>query len=177
MITAVSQTLAEILAVGSSLISTEQIDFNHPGMQQQGEPRINLYCYDLRENQQMQQSPLETEITPNDNNSPLWFDVSFLVTAWDCTGLGEQQLLSEALRLLLRYRFLPEKLLAPALQGYGLLPIRVSACESLDTVVFWKALAVPLRPALYVTVTVPLERQDQEFSVCNKEVITNSQKF
>lgn len=177
MITAVSQTLAEILAGGSSLISTEQIDFNHPGMQQQGEPRINLYCYDLRENQQMQQSFLEKEVTPNDTNSPLWFDLSFLVTAWDCTGLGEQKLLSEALRLLFSHRFLPEQLLAPALQGYGLLPIRVSACESLDTVVFWKSLCVPLRPALYVTVTVPLVQVGPEFSISQKEVITSTKEF
>lgn len=157
MITAVSWTLAEILAEGSSLIGTEQIDFNHPGVEPYREPRLNLYCYDLRENQQTQYS--KTGGTSNDNGSLIWFDVSFLVSAWDCTALGEQQLLSEALTLLLRHRFLPEKLLAPALQGYGMLPIRVSASGLIDTIAFWSALGVPLRPALYVSVTVPLDLQ------------------
>lgn len=163
MITAVSWTLAEILAGGSSLIGTEQIDFNHPGAEQYGEPRLNLYCYDLRENQQ-------TRGTSNDNGSLIWFDVSFLVSAWDCTALGEQQLLSEALTLLLRHRFLPEDLLAPALRGYGMLPIRVSASGLVDTVAFWSALGVPLRPALYVSVTVPLNLQG-ESSMPEKDML------
>jgi len=161
MITAVSWTLAEILAGGSSLIGTEQIDFNHPSVEQYGEPRLNLYCYDLRENQQTQYSSQQTGGTNNDNGSLMWFDVSFLVSAWDCTALGEQQLLSEALTLLLRHRFLPEELLAPALRGYGMLPIRVSASGLIDTIAFWSALGVPLRPALYVTVTVPLNLQGE----------------
>lgn len=160
MITAVSQTLAEILAGGSSLINTEQIDFNHPGIEQYKEPRLNLYCYDLRENKQIPYSE-PTDCPTNENGSPIWFDISFLVSAWDCTALGEQQLLSEALTLLLRHRFLPEELLAPALQGHGTLPIIVSASGLTETISFWRALGVPLRPALYVTVTVPLNLQGE----------------
>ena len=170
MIPAVSQTLAEILAGGSSLIGTKQIDFNHPSVEQYQGLRLNLYCYDLRENKQMQHSCQQTEGTSNGNCSLLWFDVSFLVTAWDSTALSEQRLLSEALTLLLRHRFLPEELLAPALQGYGMLPIRVFASGLIDTAVFWSALGVPLRPALYVTVTVPLDLQG-ESSIPNKQML------
>lgn len=156
MITAVSQTLAEILAGGSSLIGTKQIDFDHPGTEQCRGPRLNLYCYDLRENTQMQHSGQKTKDTTNDNGSPLWFDVSFLVTAWDFTALGEQRLLSEALVLLLHHRSLSEELLAPELRGHGTLSMRVFASGLIYTAVFWSALGIPLRPALYVTVTVPL---------------------
>lgn len=157
MITAVTQTLVAILAESSSLIGTEQIDFNHPGIEQYQASRLNLYCYDLRENKLMRHNQSQTADTCDDNGSLIWFDVSFLITAWDSTALGEQQLLSEALTLLLRYRFLPEPLLASALRGQKRLPIKVSADDLIDTVAFWTALGVPLRPALHVTVTAPIE--------------------
>ncbi|HEY9838034.1 MAG TPA: Pvc16 family protein, partial [Vampirovibrionales bacterium] len=114
MIPAVAQTLAEILAGGTSAISMEQIDFNSPNSELNHQaPRLNLYCYDVRENPQMQISPKQTD------PSTIWVDVSFLITAWDKTALGEQYLLSEALTVLLPYHSLPSERLAPALQGKG----------------------------------------------------------
>ena len=165
MIPAVAQTLAEILAGGTSLNSTEQIDFKHPGMQQDLKPALNLYCYDIRENNQVQHlgRHLESQYTQSKPPSTavhrlaLWFDVSFLISAWDGTALGEQRLLSEALTLLLRHRLLPEELLAPALRGYGSLSVTVSSVELMDAVSLWQALGTPLRPALYVTVTTPFQ--------------------
>lgn len=163
MIPAVAQTLANILAGGTSLISTEQIDFNHPGLRQHRELGLNLYCYDLRATSQVQ--PGECCISQGKPRlatvpcSPLWFDVSFLVSAWDDTALGEQRLLSEVLMLLLHHQSLKEEVLAPALRGYGDLPITVSAICPTDTVALWSALSVPLRPALYVTVTTPFNLQ------------------
>jgi hypothetical protein len=159
MIPAVAQTLAEILAGGTSLISTEQIDFKHPGMQQDIKPALNLYCYDIREHNQVlhlgsqytQDNPPLTAV----HCPTLWFDVSFLISAWDCTALGEYRLLSEALTLLLHHRSLPETLLAPTLRGYGSLSLTVSSVGLIDAAILWKALGVPLRPALYVTVKTP----------------------
>ncbi|MBE9126979.1 DUF4255 domain-containing protein [Coleofasciculus sp. LEGE 07092] len=106
----------------------------------------------------MQQTSQKTETLTNRNNSPLWFDVSFVVTCWDYTALGEQYPFSEALTLLLCHPLLPEGLLAPALRGYGMLPIEVSTSRLIDAVALWNALEVPFRPALYVTVTVPFSR-------------------
>lgn len=163
MIPAVAQTLAEILAGGTALISTEQIDFNHPGVRQDIRPSLNLFCYNIQENNRVQMGQGQVENRDSQCNShyctahrpTVWFDVSFLVSVWDRTALGEQRLLSEVLTLLLSYQILPEELLAPALRGYGNLSITVSAFGTLDAAILWNALAVPLRPALYVTVTIP----------------------
>ncbi len=163
MIPAAAQTLAEILSSGTSLVSTEQIDFDHPGRRQNLRPGLNLYCYDLRENDTIQYTSqlaqgMNLQAQPDSllkNRHPRWFDVAFLVSAWDFTALGEQHLLSEALTLLLPHRLLREDLLVPALRGYGNLPMTVSADLAINTVALWSALGVPLRPALYVTVTIP----------------------
>lgn len=168
MIPAVAQTLAKILAGGTSLISTEQIDFNHPSWRKNAEPGLNLYCYDLRANSQVQQLERQVESSHNPgklqatlvNGATIWFDVSFLVSAWDYTALGEQRLLSEALMLLLQHRCLNEELLACELRGHGHLSLTVSTAHSPDTAALWSALGVPLRPALYVTVTIPFTLPD-----------------
>ena len=165
MIPAVAQTLAKILAGGTSLISTEQIDFNHPGWRKNARPGLNLYCYDLRANSQVQQSQRQVESSNTHqqppattaNSSTRWFDVSFLVSAWDYTVLGEQRLLSEALVLLLQHHLLNEELLAPELRGYGNLLLTVSTGHLTDTAALWSALGVPLRPALYIAVTIPFK--------------------
>jgi hypothetical protein len=154
MIPAVAQTLAEILAGGNFLSSTEQIDFNPPLQKPNRGSGLNLYCYDLRENKEIQGAS-------DNRGSPIWFDISFLVSAWDSTALGEQHLLSEALALLLCHPTLPEEMLVPVLRGCGALPMRVSADGAMDVVALWRALGVPLRPALYVTVTIPFHRQSR----------------
>lgn len=157
MLTAITQTLAEILACGSSLGSTEQIDLGHPSQNQVQSrcPKLNLYCYHIRQNTQM--PPLSPQL--DIKRQPIWLDVSFLVTAWDYTVLGEQRLLSEILMLLLPYHHLPEALLHQSLQGYGGLPIKVSASGITEIIEFWRALNLPLRPALYLTVTIPWQQQ------------------
>jgi len=165
MIPAVAQTLAEILACGTSLSSTEQIDFNPPCLQSAVESGLNLYCYNIRESNPLQpidprmalSMTCEERTTIPGSSSPIWFDVSFLVSAWDCTALGEQRLLSEALILLLRHRLLREELLAPELRGYGSLPIKIASVSPIDTVALLNSLGVPLRPTLHITVTIPFD--------------------
>ena len=55
MLIFVLQTLAEILAGGTSLTSTEQIDFSHPGNRREegAGPTLNLYIFDIRESKQV----------------------------------------------------------------------------------------------------------------------------
>jgi hypothetical protein len=142
MLTAVLQTLAEMLAGGTSLTSTEQIDFSRPGSRrdESAGPLLNLYLYDIRESKQVQHSSRHIERRHSEGRlqaatvawSPSWFDVSFLLTAWDRTALGEHQLLNEALSLLLRHRSLHEEFLAPALRGYGNLSLTVANAPQLN---------------------------------------------
>ncbi len=171
MIPAVSQTLAEILATGIPAISLEQIDLNPPTLKQSVGPKINLYCYDIQGNSQMHAAEWQGEgrnsqdqLTNRSSDRSTWFDVCFLVCAYNGTALGEQHLLSESLKLLLRHRLLREELLAPALRGHGDLSMNVSSVQSIDKVNLWNSLGVPLRPALYVTVQIPFNRQDETFT-------------
>jgi hypothetical protein len=178
MIPAATQTLAEILAGGISLLSTEQIDFSHPSMGQNVNPRLNLYCYNIRENVYIQQTGCRHTVKQGIPAlpPPRWFDVSFLVSAWDFTSLGEQRLLSEALILLLPYRSLREEVLAPALRGHGELSMTVSAVHPIDAAALWSALGVPLRPAVYVTLTIPFNLQSDPLTNTTEEVLLKTNK-
>lgn len=169
MLTSILQTLAELLAGGTMLTSTEQIDFSHPAMlsDRNTGPLLNLYLYDIRESRQFQHSGRQVErrlseersTTAFVNWSPSWFDVSMILTASDHTTLGEHHLLSEALSLLLRHRSLREEFLVPDLQGHGNLTMTVALEPIVEISSLWSALTVPLRPALYLTITVPLTPQ------------------
>lgn len=164
MLIFVLQTLAEILAGGTSLTSTEQIDFSHPSNHKEEGvgPTLNLYVYDIRESKQMQHSGRQVERKLTQALQPLpvswnptWFDISILLTAWDRTAFGEYHLISQAISVLLRHRLLREEFLVSELRGYGNLNMTVSVEPQLEAGSLWSALTIPLRPALYLMVTVP----------------------
>lgn len=166
MLIFILQTLAGILAGGTSLTSTEQVDFSHPANRREEAtgPMLNLYVYDIRESKQAQHSGRQVTrkktgiLQPGSVNwSPNWFDISMLLTAWDRTALGEQHLLTEVLTLLLRHRALREEFLLPELRDYGNLSMTVGLDPAIEIGSLWSALSVPLRPAVYLSVTVPLE--------------------
>lgn len=180
MLVSILQTLAEILAGGTSLTSTKQIDFSRPGNRRNDDvgPVLNLYFYDIRGSKQGQpfgqnECKLSQRMqTASPNWSPSWFDVSFMITAWDHTSLGEHHLLSEALNLLLRHTSLQEELLAPGLRGYGNLSMTVADTPPIEIGILWSALSIPLRPALYLTVTAPLEEHSVQQSLVWKQIIS-----
>ena len=162
MIPAVAQTLANILVAGTSITSAEQIDFGYPHTEQNSRTCLNLFFYSIQESQQ---SPTSTPVSSQPERSSaaqtlvsvVWFDLLFLLIACDRTSLGEQRLLSEALTLLRCYQTLPEAALAPSLQGYDALPFSASTVQLSEMVALWNALQCPLRPALRLSVTAPLE--------------------
>ncbi|MBE9010675.1 DUF4255 domain-containing protein [Pseudanabaenaceae cyanobacterium LEGE 13415] len=181
MLTSILQTLAELLAGGTMLTSTEQIDFSHPAMlnDRATGPLLNLYLYDIRESRQFQHSGRQVErrlseersTTALVNWSPSWFDVSMILTASDHTTLGEHHLLSEALSLLLRHRSLREEFLARDLQGHGNLTMTVALEPLVEIGSLWSALTVPLRPALYLTITVPVTPQTVPTALVRERVM------
>ncbi|MCW6038101.1 DUF4255 domain-containing protein [Spirulina subsalsa FACHB-351] len=167
MIPVVAQALAHLLVSGTSLDSVEQISFHRPENPQTMTRGVNLYFYDLRATRNAGDNA-ENPNSLTEKDSPhgttqtvaqeraLWFDVSFLVSTYDYTALGAQQLFSESLTLFLRYAQIPHPFLDASIPGFRALPLRVNL--EMDWVELWKALDLPLRPALCVTVTVP-ERQ------------------
>jgi hypothetical protein len=179
------QTLAEILAGGTSLPGTKQVDFSHPNNRREEvtEPILNIYIYDIRESKQFQHSgrQLERNKTGSIQSAtvswpPTWFDISLLVTAWDKTALGEHQLLTEALTVLLRHRSLREEFLVPELRGYGNLSMSVSIEPAIEVGSLWSALTVPLRAALFLTVTVPFEAQSTTASLVWDRIVSVKDK-
>jgi Pvc16 N-terminal domain len=182
----VLQTLADILAGDTSLTSTEQIEFTHPSNnREEGRgPTLNLYIYDIRESKQFQHSgrQVERKLTKSlqratVNWSPTWFDVSLVLTAWDRTALGEYHLLGEALIALLRHRALREVFLVPELRGYGSLNMTVSAEPQIDVGSLWSSLTIPLRAALYLMVTVPIEVNSKREDLVWERIIRLQNEF
>ena len=163
MLPAVAQTLANILVGDTSLSSTEHIDFNPPGSELSGQPGFNLYCYSIIECLRDESSLTASELINPPPQSPSlstirWFDVSFLISARDHTWLGKHQLLSEALMSFLNRPQLEEDLLAPELQGYGSLSLSMRPNEIINPATLWTSLGVPVRPALYITITIPIKQ-------------------
>ena len=144
MIPAVSRTLAKLFADETSLKGTEQIDFHPPSRSLVGASVLSVYCYGIQANTEVHQKRIAG------------MNLSFLISAWDATVLGEQQLLSEVLSSLLRHRRLAGDWLAPELQECSELSIEVESIPAIEPVVLWKSLGVPIRPALYIRVQVPV---------------------
>lgn len=179
------QTLAEILAGGTSLTSTKQIDFGHPSNRREEatEPILNVYIYDIRESKQFQHSGRQLERNKTGSMQaatvgwpPTWFDISLLLTAWDKSTLGEHHLLTEALTVLLRHRSLREEFLIAELRGYGNLSMTVSLEPAIEIGSLWSALTVPLRAALFLTVTIPFEAQSRSASLVWERIVSIKDK-
>ena len=164
MLSSILQTLAEMLTNGTVLISTEQINFSHPASLENGnrDLSLNLYLYDVRISKKMPNNGRQVERHFDESRqvaevcrAPSWFDVSIVITARDRTVLGEHRLLSETLLLLMRSRILREEFLTPDLRGHGNLSLSVTGDPPIDVGSLWSSLSISIRPAIYLTVTVP----------------------
>ena len=165
MIPAVSQTLARVLACQTSLEPVQQVTFDRPRPQPSARVGLNLYAYDVRQAngipQHREEDPSLGSLTAaapapekqlNRLTSRKNIEISFLIVAHDQTRLGEQRLLSEALACFVNEAKIPHDLLAPVLQNWGGLAVAIA--RPLELTTLWRALGVPLQPALYLTVTV-----------------------
>jgi Pvc16 N-terminal domain/CarboxypepD_reg-like domain len=164
MLNSILQTLAEMLAGGTVLNNIENINFSHPSNlgNSGGDLSLNLYLYDVRASKRMPSAGRQvdrrfegSQHVAEISRAPSWFDVSVVITACDRTVLGEHQLLSEALLLLMRSRLLREEFLTPDLRGHGNLQLTVSDDPPIDIASLWSSFSTPIRPAIYLTVTVP----------------------
>lgn len=129
-------------------------------------PTLNCYLFDIRENVEMRQQGRQIE--PQDPGSAvrrqpaLWFDLTYLITAWTQAIEDEHLLLWQALLALARYRALPTERLPEALQQRAT-PIYASVARP-DNVLkspgeIWSALENQLKPSLSYTLTLSIERE------------------
>jgi hypothetical protein len=128
-------------------------------------PTLNCYLFDIRENQQLRQHGLQTDKPSNANASRvrprMYFDLTYLVTAWTREVEDEHRLLWHALRTMLRFNAMPVEHLQGVLREQEL-PLYTRTAMS-DGVLkspgeFWTALENQLKPSISYVVTMAVDR-------------------
>ena len=128
-------------------------------------PAVDLFLYDVRENMELRSPGWVVEHTDDGaairKRKPVRVDCSYLITAWasessTSRAFDEHFLLSEVMKVLLRYPVIPEVLLQGALRGQEpplpsstLQPGRLQSVSE-----FWQALGGKPKAALNYTVTI-----------------------
>jgi hypothetical protein len=133
MIPKIAETLANLFAIETSLDGVDQIDFNPPSEKLTGKVDLNIYCYNYCYSGQNLSQKIDLAV-----------DLAFVISTWNTPIWGEQPLLTEALSALQQHQQLELADRALALE--------VNAIPTIEPVVLWESLGVPMRPALYVTV-------------------------
>jgi len=147
-------------------------------------PAVDLFLYDIRENLELRSPGWIVEHSDDGSamkrRKPVRVDCSYLITAWPSDGstsraFDEHLLLSEVMKVLLRYPVIPEVLLQgalrdqePPLPSSTLQPGRLQSVSE-----FWQALGGKPKAALNYTVTigiVPDKPIDTEVPVRDKRL-------
>lgn len=173
MIDDLDKTLVALLRreLAPTLSEQIQVSFEAPDdrfpPQSVATPAVDLFLYDVRENLELRSNDVELEKHENGlalrRFMPVRIDASYLITAWPREGLAnpaedEHRLLGEVMRVLLRYRTLPQELLHGTLAASEL-PLPVSALQpgrlqSLGE--FWQAMGGKPKAAINYTVTLSI---------------------
>ncbi len=128
-------------------------------------PAVDLFLYDIRENLELRRTGWIVEHgnngTATKKLAPVRVDCSYLITAWASESstsrpLDEHRLLSEVMKVLIRYPVIPEVLLQGSLRGQEPpLPSSTLQPGRLQSVAeFWQALGGKPKAALNYTVTI-----------------------
>ncbi|MEE4218641.1 MAG: DUF4255 domain-containing protein [Xanthomonadales bacterium] len=174
MIKALDQTLKALLwrDLPASLAEQVQISFATPDEQFPPPsvtlPAIDLFLYDVRENLELRSNEVyltrRSDGRGTQERAPARVDFSYLVTAWPSESVpdaaeDEHHLLGEVMRVLLRYRTIPEDVLQgslkeqkPPLPASSLQPGRLQSLGE-----FWQALGGKPKAALNYQVTLSVD--------------------
>jgi len=128
-------------------------------------PAIDLFLYDIRENLELRDTQWIIDRQPNGTatkkRAPVRIDCSYLITAWSSESsmtrtFDEHGLLSDVIKVLLRYPVLPEAVLQGSLKGQEPpLPsstLQPGRLQSLGE--FWQAMGGKPKASLNYTVTI-----------------------
>jgi hypothetical protein len=135
---------------------------------------LNCYLYDVREDRELRQTVPTTERNADGTFAkkypPARVRAAYCITAWSpatvTTGippsLDEHKLLSDVLRVLLKYPKLPATALVGLLAGQQPSPPTTVIMPETDKIVsdFWTAVGGQLRPSLDYRVTISLDFMD-----------------
>lgn len=182
MIDDLDRTLEELLkrALPASLVDQVTISFATPNEQfpptSVSLPAVDLFLYDVRENRELRSNQWAVEKSaagaPTRTRPPVAIDCSYLITAWPSESSitapqDEHRLLSEVMRVMLRYPRLPEAVLQGSLRDQPREPpaITLQAGYLQNMGEFWQALGGKPRAALNYTVTIwvqPFEAEEMD---------------
>jgi hypothetical protein len=144
------------------------IKFDQPGREwsaRLSRPTLNLFLYDVRENQKLRQTQPMWEMVRNDDGTatqrrkPVRTDLHYMITAWANEPEDEHRLLSRTLMALFRFPKLPEELLPECfLLQPKPIPITVAQYDELrNPTELWQVLDNEMRPTIACIVTLALD--------------------
>lgn len=170
MLADLDETLRQLLIAEMPVKNGEvDIKFDQPKREwssRLNKPTVNLFLYDVRENNVLRQHQWE-QVTPGQPNgdkahlkrTPFRVDCFYMLTAWASDPEDEHRLLTRAILALLRFPTLPEARLTGALRD-PTFPIQARlACHDRLTnpAEVWSALDNEIRPSVPYLVTLTLD--------------------
>lgn len=169
MISEIDETIRQVLVKEGGFDPNEvDISFDIPTREWSGsisKPTLNCYLFDIRENVERRQQGVQTEKQGTNGaarrRSKLFFDLTYLVTAWTRAVEDEHRLLWHALATLVRFNSLPAEHLQGALLEYeGYIYTQTAQPNGVlkSPGDFWGALENQLKPSVAYVVTTALER-------------------
>jgi hypothetical protein len=128
-------------------------------------PTLNLFLYDIRENQKLRQAQPMWDMERNKDGTvtkhrkPVRMDMHYMITAWATEPEDEHRLLSRTLLALLRYLQLPDDLLTESLQNQqSPISLMVAQYDELRTPTdVWNVIDNEMRPAIALVLTIAMD--------------------
>jgi hypothetical protein len=168
MIADLDETLYQLLKDELPIKNGEiEVSFEQPRRENSArwmKPTINLFLYDLRENNILRQP--QWERLPGGNGSqaqqkrsPLRVDCYYMLTTWAADPQDEHRLLTRALMALSRFPTLPDDLLLGSLRNPPFnIQARLASHDKLtNPAEVWSALDNELRPSVSYILTLALD--------------------
>jgi hypothetical protein len=125
---------------------------------------LNIFLYDVRENQKLRQtSPMwQNEIEDGvmvQRRKPVRLDLYYMITAWATEPEDEHRLLSRALMTLFRFPSIPDDLLPESLLVQGKhIPLMIAQYHEFQNPTdVWSVLDNEMRPALSFILTMTID--------------------
>ncbi len=179
MINDLDATLRVLLKKGlpPALADQVQISFATPDDQFPPQsvmlPAIDLFLYDIRENLELRSNEVfldyHSDGSATRTPAPVRIDFSYLITAWPSESVqvpseDEHHLLGEVMRVLVRYKQIPETMLQGELMDQNpslpVISFQPGRLQSLGE--FWQALGGKPKVALNLQVTLSVTAADTE---------------
>lgn len=168
MIADLDETLSQLLKDELPIKNGEiEISFEQPKRENSArwmKPTINLFLYDLRENNILRQP--QWERLPGGNGgqaqqkrTPLRVDCYYMLTTWAADPQDEHRLLTRTLMALSRYPTLPDELLLGSLRNppYDIQARLANHDKLTNPAEVWSALDNELRPSVSYILTLALD--------------------